>query len=66
MLWVYGHYKYFLFFQRGDRLRRQNLTSKVGPRVETVKVTITAYIHFQSYSNLNFADISNSVTHLKL
>ena len=44
VFWVYGHCKYFHFFQRGDRLsmsesddfRRQNLTSKVGLRAERV------------------------------
>ena len=45
MLWVYGHYKYFLFLQCGDRLyasesdvyRRQILTTKGDPRAERVK-----------------------------
>ena len=46
LLWVYGHYKLFIFFQCGDRLytsesdvyRRRILTYKVDPRTERVNV----------------------------
>ena len=37
--WVYSRYKYFTFSVRGLTLdvRRQILTSKVGPRAEKIK-----------------------------
>ena len=41
MLWVYGHYKYFNFFQLGDRLYTSEsdvLTYEDGPRTESVKM----------------------------
>ena len=45
--WVYNHYSYVLFFQRGDRLytpesdvyRRHIVTSEVDPRAERVKAS---------------------------
>ena len=33
MGWVYDYYEYFDFYSAGTDFRRQNLTSKVDPRV---------------------------------
>ena len=41
MLWVYGHYKQFKSYSAGIDFRRQNLTSKVGPRADRVKRNAT-------------------------
>ena len=37
IFWVYGHYNLFSSFSVWTDFRRQNLTSKVGPRAEIVK-----------------------------
>ena len=38
MLWVNGHYKYSYSYSAGIDFRRQNLTTKVDPRAERVKL----------------------------
>ena len=43
MLWVYGHYNFFLSFSAGINFRRQNLTPNVGVCAERVKLYCQRY-----------------------
>ena len=40
VIWVYGHYKYFIYFSAGTVFRRQSLASKVDPRALRLKRSI--------------------------
>ena len=53
MLWVYGHFKYFLSYSAGIDFRRQTLASKVDPRAVRVK-TLSKPVFTTEHNNGNF------------
>ena len=55
MLWVSSQYKCFWSYSAGIDFRRQNLTSKVGPRAERV-ITFSVCVFFSSFEEAEIAD----------